>query len=108
MKEVYKAPDGTIFESKEECLEYEAKIFDLFTAIKGLSFAIEKLAEIKKEFGSIAGSKLYQAYCCRLNFDLLEGQKDSLQKEFDNIVSWDDLGVNIKELEKVANQRHIY
>ncbi len=99
MRERYEAPDGTIFQSKKECLEYEAKIFDLFTAVKGLSFAIEKLAEIKKEFGSIAGSKLYREYCCRLNFDLLEGQKQSLQKGFDNIVRWDDLDVDIKELE---------
>jgi hypothetical protein len=99
MKERYEAPDGTLFESKEECLEYEAKIFDLFTAIKGLSFAIEKLAEIKKEFGNIANSKLYREYCCRLNFDLLENQKESLQKEFDNIVSWNELDVDIKELE---------
>jgi hypothetical protein len=103
MKEIYKAPDGTLFESKKECLEYEAKIFDLFTAVKGLSFAIEKLAEIKKEFGGIANSKLYRKYCCRLNFDLLESQKESLQKEFDNIVSWNDFDVDLKEMEKVAN-----
>ena len=99
MKERYEAPDGTIFQSKKDCLEYEAKILDLFIAIKGLSFAIEKLAEVKKQFGSIANSKLYREYCCRLNFDLLESQKESLQKEFDNIVSWNDLDVDIKELE---------
>lgn len=86
MKEIYKALDGTLFENKEECLRYEAKILDLFSAIKGFSFAVEQLLKMKNQFGGIAGSKLYQTYFCRLNFDLLESQNESLQKEFDNTV----------------------
>jgi hypothetical protein len=83
---VYKAQDGSIFEYKEDCLNYEAKINDLTIAINELSYAIQRVHDMRAVFCVIPQSKLFKNYLCRLNFDLLCGQKDHLQNELNTIL----------------------